>query len=202
MNWCDTNCLDINVGKTKEMVVDFRRNPSPIPPLTIAGETVERVEEYRYLGTIVDNKLNFHVNTERIYSRCRQRMHMLYQLRALSVSESIMERCYRSFIESVLTFSSICWFGSLGVKEKARLNGIVNECGRIVGRKQRTLTEFFDHRLLIRAMQIEREDAHILNPLFEKLPSGRRFRSISCRTNRFMKTFVPSAVSRLNQQNM
>ena len=30
INWCSENNLELNVNKTKEMIVDFRRNKSPL----------------------------------------------------------------------------------------------------------------------------------------------------------------------------
>ena len=70
-NWCDQNFLELNVSKTKEMVVDFKRNSTDVGALQIRGQTVERVEEYRYLGTIIDHKFNFEKNAETIYKKCR-----------------------------------------------------------------------------------------------------------------------------------
>ena len=58
-SWCKDNYLDLNVKKTKEMIIDFRREPCAIPDLYIDSIKVERVEGYKYLGAIVDNKLTF-----------------------------------------------------------------------------------------------------------------------------------------------
>jgi len=50
VKWCGENHLQLNVAKTKEMVVDFRRN-KPLPsPVCIGGTDVEMVPAYRYLG--------------------------------------------------------------------------------------------------------------------------------------------------------
>ena len=42
-NRCRDNSLDLNVKKTKEMLIDFRKAPADIPDLFIDGEKVERV---------------------------------------------------------------------------------------------------------------------------------------------------------------
>lgn len=39
---------------------------------------------------------------------------------------------------------------------------------------------------------------HPLNPLFTLLPSGRRYRTLSCRRTRFGRSVIPSAISLLN----
>ena len=49
-NWCRDNSLDLNVKKTKEMLIDFRKDPTVIPDLLIDGVKVGRVTEY--LGTV------------------------------------------------------------------------------------------------------------------------------------------------------
>ncbi len=48
--WCGANNLSLNVGKTKEVVMDFRRNSVDHPPLTIDSSTVERESSTKFLG--------------------------------------------------------------------------------------------------------------------------------------------------------
>ncbi len=48
--WCRDNNLSLNVEKTKEIVVDFRRVHTQHAPLTINGATVERVSSTKFLG--------------------------------------------------------------------------------------------------------------------------------------------------------
>ncbi len=46
--WCSLNNLELNTLKTVEMIVDFRRNPPALPPLTIMNNTVTAVESFRF----------------------------------------------------------------------------------------------------------------------------------------------------------
>ncbi len=48
--WCSHNNLELNTLKTVEMIVDFRRNPPVLLPLTIMNSTVTAVESFRFLG--------------------------------------------------------------------------------------------------------------------------------------------------------
>ena len=52
VEWSEQNHLRLNVGRTREMVIDFRRKKMPSQPLQIRGEVVEEVEDYKYLGEI------------------------------------------------------------------------------------------------------------------------------------------------------
>ncbi len=40
--WCSLNNLELNTLKTVEMIVDFRRNPPALPPLTIMNSTARQ----------------------------------------------------------------------------------------------------------------------------------------------------------------
>ena len=45
--------------KTKEMVIDFRQARSDRQPVDIKGSAVARVETYKYLGIVLNNKLSW-----------------------------------------------------------------------------------------------------------------------------------------------
>ena len=47
VDWCDENYLHLAVGKTKEVITDFRRNQREHSWIEIKGETVERVNMYK-----------------------------------------------------------------------------------------------------------------------------------------------------------
>ena len=51
------------------MLIDFRRAPTVIPDPFIDGAKVERVAEYKYLGTVLNNKQHFNKNTDFIHKR-------------------------------------------------------------------------------------------------------------------------------------
>ena len=57
--WCDRNVLELNVTYTKELVIDFTREKSSMDPIEIRVQPVE-IEKYdKYLGTIVNSKLDW-----------------------------------------------------------------------------------------------------------------------------------------------
>jgi hypothetical protein len=44
--WCQENNLSLNVNKTKEMIVDFRKQQREHLPIHIDGTVVEKVERF------------------------------------------------------------------------------------------------------------------------------------------------------------
>ncbi len=198
VNWCDANFLDLSVTKTKELVIDFRRNcPKPVAS-TINGNDVEIVETCKYLGTMFDSKLKFDTNTESIVKRGQQRIHLLRKLNSFNVSKSILCSFYHSFIESLLTFSFICWFYGLSVKEKNNLSSIVKSCSKIIGLQLTDLSSLWKKRAVQKARQIMGHPDHILSQEFRLMPSGRRYLAPPRKTNRYASSFIPSAIKLLN----
>ena len=196
--WCKDNCLDLNVEKTKEMLIDFRKQSSAVPDLLIDGKRVERVPEYKYLGTILDEKLNFTANTNYINKKCQSRIYCLQKLRNLHINTKVLEGFYRCFLESVLSFSFICWFGNLSLKNKNILNKIVNVCSKTVGVKQVNLTELYERRVKVKARKIVSESSHTLAEYYVVLPSGKRFRCPKQKTLRYKNSFIPRSIQLLN----
>ena len=55
--WCNENHLNLNAGKTKEMIFDFRKIQNDKAPIIINNTSVKQVPSYKYLGVIIQNNL-------------------------------------------------------------------------------------------------------------------------------------------------
>ena len=197
VDWCSDNNLFLNVGKTKEMIVDFRVKKSPPLPLYINGTEVEMVDTFKFLGTHISNDLSWHENTTQIVMKAQQRLYFLRRLKSFGVSQDTMTHFYRSIIESILTFSITIWFGNTTQADRQKLNKVVKTASKIIGKELPSLESLFQERTLKKAKSIVRDSTHPANELFELLPSGRRYRSIKARTNRMRDSFYPIAVNTL-----
>ncbi|KAF7641225.1 hypothetical protein LDENG_00288370, partial [Lucifuga dentata] len=75
--WCNNNNLSLNVEKTKEMVLDFRRGSSEHPPLTINGTAVERCSSTKFLGVHIADDMTWSTNTTALTKKAQQCLHFL-----------------------------------------------------------------------------------------------------------------------------
>lgn len=94
------------------------------------------------------------------------------------VDRKIMPLFYKSCIESVLTFSIMCWYGNLNIKAKNSISKIVELSGKILGAQQSPLSELFSRQVRRKAQSILLNAAHPLFNEFCYLPSGSRLRFI------------------------
>lgn len=198
VSWCKEFFLELNVSKTKDMIIDFRKT-APIPKLTvIEGTEIDLVENYKYLGTVFDNKLCFQANADAISKKVQQRLYFLRKMNYFNVCTKMMTLFYRTFIESVLSFCIVTWFGNLNLADKNRLGRLVRVASKVIGVNQAQLSDLYDRQVVRKAHAILDCAYHPLQREFELLPSGRRYRVPIQRTKRFKDSFVCTAIRRLN----
>ena len=197
-DWCSEHHLQLNVQKTKELVVDPRRGAPPVQPVTIGQDQVEIVESFRYLGVVLDSALNFKEQVTSVQKKCQQRLYVLRRLRSFELDPQLLLNLYRSIIEPLLTYCGSIYHPSLCVTEKNKLVQISKTASKIIGRPVPSLSEITDKALLRKAHSVSADSSHPLHSEFELLPSGRRYRSIRCKKAKYSRSFVPAAVNRLN----
>ncbi len=119
--WCSANNLSLNVGKTKEVVMDFRRNSVDHPPLTIDGSTVERVGSTKFLAVHITEDLTWTTNVTSLNKKGQQRLHFLRRLKRASLPPPILTTFYRGTIESVLTTCITVWYENCSAVDRKTL---------------------------------------------------------------------------------
>ncbi|KAI2666636.1 putative RNA-directed DNA polymerase from transposon BS [Labeo rohita] len=196
--WCSLNNLELNTLKTVEMIIDFRRNPPALPPLTIMDSTVATVESFRFLGTNISQDLKWDNHIDSIVKKAQQRLYFLRQLRKFNLPQELLKQFYSAIIESVLCSSITVWFGSATKTDIRRLQWTVRAAERIIGIPLPNLHDLYTSRVRKRAKKITLDPSHPAHSLFELLPSGRRYRALCTKTARHKNSFFPQAISHLN----
>ncbi|KAK3572883.1 hypothetical protein QTP86_009900 [Hemibagrus guttatus] len=79
--WCKDNNLSLNIDKTKEMVVDFRRAQSSHSLLVINGSSVEIIKSTKFFGVHLAENFTWSLNTTSITKKTQQRLCFLWRLR-------------------------------------------------------------------------------------------------------------------------
>ncbi|KAF7651073.1 hypothetical protein LDENG_00116440, partial [Lucifuga dentata] len=69
VTWCEANYLNLNIGKTKELVIDPQKKKNVASPVLIKNQTVEIVSSYNYLGVHIDSKLNWSQNVNAVLKK-------------------------------------------------------------------------------------------------------------------------------------
>jgi hypothetical protein len=171
------------------MIVDFREK-NPLAPIIANGDSIERVDCFKFLGTIISSDLAWENNTDAVVKKAQQRLFFLRQLKKFGLRREILVQFYRSAIESILTFSICVWFGGISQRQRGRLDRVVKTVSKIVGSELTSLTAIYKDRSKKRACKIISDQTHPAHYLFDLLPSGKRYRCIRTKTNRFRNSFT------------
>ena len=202
VNHCDTNYLELNVSKTKEMVIDFRQARSDPQPVDIKGSAVARVETYKYLGIVLNNKLSWGDHVDLIVKKLNSRMYCLRKLNSFHITPEILNVFYNtSTIVSVWRYCLVCWGGNVSKREKRRIDSIVRKAERVIGASQPSVDSVY---LDLVGGKLEMVWSDTSHPLYGQLrsqliPRGSgRLGLPYAGTNRHPASFIPKAIKMFN----
>jgi hypothetical protein len=139
INMCVADNLKLNVTKTKEMIVDFRKQRTHESTI-INNEVVERVDTYKYLGVSIQQDLKWSVHVNKQTKKATQRLYHLRKLREFRVDGRIRER----FLQIYHPKRNAIW--------KRRLGSVVHQA-REEMRRSNTKESESDHWLHHHAME-------------------------------------------------
>ncbi|KAL0150918.1 hypothetical protein M9458_053837 [Cirrhinus mrigala] len=201
MVWCTENNLALNIKKTKELIIDLRGNQDVHTPLYINEEMVERVSCFKFLGTHISEDLSWTKNIMALVKKAQKRLYFLRMLRKVNLPQRLLVSFYSCSIESILTYGMLVWYGSSTAADKKALQRVIKTAQNIIAKQQLpTLENIFTSRCLQKIHNILKDTYHPAHHLFERLPSGKRYRVIKTRTTRFKNSFYPKAITILNTE--
>ncbi|KAI4894909.1 hypothetical protein NFI96_007437 [Prochilodus magdalenae] len=168
--WCELNHLQLNVTKTKELVVDLRRDKAQVTPISIKGVSVDTVEDYKYLGVHIDNKLDWAKNTDALYRKGQSRLYFLRRLRSFNICRTMLRIFYESVVASAILYAVACWGSRLRVADANRLNKLIRKASDVVGVELDSLMAVSERRTLSKLQTIMDNGSH---PLYHTVMSHR-----------------------------
>ena len=86
-DWSKVNFMNINIKKTKEMLLGQIKANQP-PTLQLNCQAIDRVSSYKLLGLQVTDTLRWNQHVSSICTKAAQRLHFLKQLKHAGMSTS------------------------------------------------------------------------------------------------------------------
>ena len=114
-DWVVSNGLKLNVGKTKYKI--FTNRARQDINISIGGQKLIQSVQERFLGVIIDNKLNWAQHIKHLTSKVSRNAGVLYKLKGI-VPNKVLKMMYNSFIESHLYYCATIW----GVGSKSSID--------------------------------------------------------------------------------
>ncbi|XP_064857649.1 uncharacterized protein LOC115142632 [Oncorhynchus nerka] len=197
--WGQNNNLSLNVTKTKEMIVDYRKRSTEHIPILIDGAVVEQIESFKFLGVHINNKLDWSKHTKAVVKRARQSLFPLRKRKTFGMGPEILKRFYSCNIKSILTGCITAWYGNCSASDRKTLQRVVRTAQYIIGAKLPAIQDLSTWRYQRKALKMVKDSSHPSHRLFFLLPHCKRYRSAKSRTKRLLNSFYPQAIRLLNR---
>ena len=138
-------------------------------------------------------------NIKEQVKKANKRLYFLRKLKEFSVDTKILNLFYTSVIQSVAVFGLIIWYSSASVMDKKQVDKIRKVAQKIIGSPVTTLNDIYDTKIMCKVKSVINDTSHPLYSCYQWLPSGKRLRSVTCKTKRHAESFVPKSVMILNK---
>ncbi|KAI4873537.1 hypothetical protein NFI96_012248, partial [Prochilodus magdalenae] len=171
-----------------------------VTPISIKGVSVDTVEDYKYLGVHIDNKLDWAKNTDALYKKGQSRLYFLRRLRSFNICRTMLRIFYESVVASAILYAVACWGSRLRVADANRLNKLIRKASDVVGVELDSLMAVSERRTLSKLQTIMDNGSH---PLYHTVMRHRstfsaRLIQPKCTTERHSRIKpVPPVESRL-----
>jgi len=114
--WLKLNKLSLNSDKTKAMLFHFPRKSVIRPVIKIDGSNIEFVNEFNYLGIILDQTLSWKSHIAKISLKVSKVVGIMCRMKNL-LSQEILLTLYNSLCLPYFIYGILCW--------KSKINNLV-----------------------------------------------------------------------------
>jgi hypothetical protein len=196
LQWASINGMTINVAKTKEIV--FHR-PCPIKfHMCSPIDGIERVQQIRLLGVIIQDNFNVEAHVNYILSICSQRIFLMKKLRDQGLPRNQLQIVFQALIISRLLYALPAWGSYLSAALIGRIDAFLKRSFKYgLTTTILNVCELMDSasRVLFDKMQ---KSGHCLYDILPKRdvininlrPRGHTFQLPHCSYDLFKKSFL------------
>ena len=167
-SWINANKLSLNVQKTNYMIISNRMGHDDLN-ICLNGQSIERTDNHKFLGVLIDDKLRFNKHVEMLCSKMAQSIGMMRRISHL-VPTNILKNLYYTMIYSRFTYAITTW-GSAFPSTLSRLESLVKKAITLVTTHPNVnqtqslynFTEFqgvYDYFVLCKMFKIVSENKH------------------------------------------
>lgn len=144
-DWCLYNKLSLNIDKTKTQVFSCKKLQPMLPrPLCIDNVPLSKVDSFKYLGILLDNKLSFRMHYNAFMQRLQNKMYLLNRIwRYINSFTALL--IYKSHILSYLEYGSV-FMDCIPLTLKQKLQRCQNRCLRIALKTDKYTSNFTIHK--------------------------------------------------------
>ena len=111
-SWCSDRDLSVNPSETEMILFTRKYKPEKLSPITFYGKELIFSTQVKYLGVILDPKLNWQLHLD---AKCNKAIVSFYQLmgsigKTWGITPKITRWMYTAVIRPSLSYASLVWW--------------------------------------------------------------------------------------------
>ena len=138
-DWCISNKLSLNTGKTFYSLFHKRTKtddlPLILPKLQINNQEITRKNSIKFLGVMLDENLNWKDHIKVIENKVSKNLGLIYRAREF-LNKKCLTNIYHSYIHCYLNYANMAW-GSTHVTKLEKLHLMQKRAVRTICREDR-----------------------------------------------------------------
>ena len=163
--WCMDNQITLNSKKCEYIHFSYRRVLNNDKVLKLGNTSLDRVKHYKYLGTVIDEKLNGEAQYNHITQVLSGRKMTFSKIRYL-LDEKTSELLYKTTIQPIFDYNDF-FYNLLNQDKQDKLQVMQNRFLRIVYRNVNLATRDMYLRLGVEKLQSQR-DLHLCGQMYRR----------------------------------
>ena len=144
-DWFKANQLSLNGSKSVGML--FLKTKNKIHGMKVGNIDIKFVDQTKFLGVWIDNKLNWKYHIDKVITKVRQNMNLL-QLGKKILNVHAKRIIYFAQIQSDITYGLSVWGNMISATTITRLQKLQNKCINLITGQGATMNKFASLKIL------------------------------------------------------
>lgn len=144
--WSVNNNAQLNLSKTVEMIISFKKDCFDPPSLHLNGNELHRVKITKLLGLVISNDLSWSEHVSNICKKASKRLYFLILLRRSGLCKDDLLTYYKHIIRPVLEYCCVVWHSSITKGQSEQIENIQIRALNIIGLKADIIESLSDRR--------------------------------------------------------
>ena len=163
--WCAQNYITLNITKSQYVNFGYRKPNVDNYVLKLGETTLDKVDSYKYLGTLIDNKLNGEAQYSKLMQILAGKKLTFNKIRYLLDTETAIT-LFKSTIQPIFDYNDF-YYNMLNQNKQQKIQSMQKRFLRIVFRNDNINTEEMHARVGVGKLQFRR-NLHLCGQMYRR----------------------------------
>ena len=169
-HWLSDNHLQLNLAKTKCMLIHSQHKAPPPLALKLSDTSIEQVSKFKFLGCVINHHLSWDDHIQLITTKVTRNINLLRNL-SWFLPRSALLKFYEAYILPTFDYCDVVWFCCTRT-QTLKLERLQNYAGRVIPKEPRISSATSIRKKLGWTTLETRRNTHMATHIFKTLKNA------------------------------